>query len=537
MSVFTFPVLTPIDISRDNERMRSQLIELGYDVPVRKYLFEPAELSKSTQAQPENVPEPSQHQNTLATGFATVTARKSRHSISDNLQLTLAGLTDAERSSSARKRKRVEHLHSKVEQDVGQSRNIRRHSRDLMPPPLPRTKPAHLLPTFEMSRNNRPEILQTQSVHSSEQQIRHPWQPSSAQRQFEQRDSSTAPYKYAMSQRQEQAHVDTSSGLQRQPQAFHQDIEPQKHFGHSGYVPQTRLDVNGYDAVSLAQLSLRSPDEDDFRPSQTLVGDRSDASRSRQPFPRQHWNWGNGLSEQQLDYYGLSPARYVDQRDEWMHRPAGSHVQSSMSAQAPQAIPQGQHTIASSPFFKRGQPDFRPNTMQRSQARNQAHVMAYDSGRGTWSETTAIPQNLAEFRGLNRTSYFDPPHRPVDHDTFYQRPQYHYGMAAHDQHSTMVPKTPRNPQGLLRRPDRPPSVVHRSPAKPEPRSYNKRITLPPSTSLSMPMAATQDEVLSQIRGVRGVSSHRHIPRYQPAAPNSNVARTLFSSGPRQSVRR
>jgi hypothetical protein len=101
----------------------------------------------------------------------------------------------------------------------------------------------------------------------------------------------------------------------------------------------------------------------------------------------------------------------------------------------------------------------------------------------------------------------------------------------------MIPQTPRNSPGLLRRPDRPPSAVHRSPVKPEPRSYNRRITLPPSTGPSMPMATTQDEVLSQIRGVRGVSSHRHIPGYQLAAPNHNVARTLFASGPRQSVRR
>ena len=506
------------DISRDNERMRSQLMELGYDVPVRKYLFEPAGQSNSTPAQTENVPK---HQNTPVAGLATV-----------------ADPNEAQQSSSARKRKRDEHLHSKLAQDIGHSRSLRCLSRDLMPPPLPRTKPTHLLPASESSRDNRAETLQAQSLHSSGQQIRRPRQPPSTQRQFGQHDNSNMAYGYAMSQQPVQAQLDTSPGLQRQPQAFDQHIEPQKHFGRSGYVPHTRLDVNDHDVVSLSQLSLRSYDEDDTRIHRRPIGDHNYASQSIQPFPSEYQNRATHLSEQQREYYGLSPSRSVDQRQGLIHREVRSRVQSAMFAPPPQATPHGQHTLASSPFFERDQPAFRPDTMQRSPARrNQAQLMAFDPAQGALSGTTAIPRSLIESHGMNRSSYVDPPRRPGDHPTLYQRPQYQHDMATQRQHSNMIPQTPRNSHGLLMRPDRPPPVAHRSPVESESRNYNKRITLPPSRGPPMPMATMQDETLSQVRGVRGVSSHRHIPGYQQASPHHNVARTLFSSGPRQSVRR
>ena len=65
--------------------MRSQLIELGYDVPVRNYLFEPAELSKSTQSQPEVMPQPSQYHTAHTTGLAAIPERECYHSICDKL--------------------------------------------------------------------------------------------------------------------------------------------------------------------------------------------------------------------------------------------------------------------------------------------------------------------------------------------------------------------------------------------------------------------------------------------------------------------
>ena len=332
--------------------------------------------------------------------------------------------------------------------------------------------------------------------------------------------------------------VDTSSELERQPQAFYEQIESQKHNRRSGYVPQTRLDVNGYGTVSLVQLSLQSHDDDKSRVHQRSTSDHSYASRLRQSFPSEHGNLDSGIAEQLREYYGLSPSTYVDQRHEYMHRPVGPGLQSPTSAQAPHTILQDQRAIASSPFFQRAPPAFRPDATQRPPTRmNQAKMMAYDLGRGISIANTATPQNFIESRGLTQSPVIDPSHRPGDHQALYDRPQYHAGVPTHGQYTTKMPQTPRNSQGLLRRPDRPPSVVHRSPVKSESRKYNGRITLPPLIGPSLPMAATQDEALSQIRGVRGVSSHRHIPGYQPAASNYNVARTLFPAGPRQSVRR
>lgn len=409
-----------------------------------------------------------------------------------------------------------------------------------MPPPLPRTKPSRPLPTFGSSLDSRPRIPQAQSLHSSQQQNPRLWQPPLVQKQSEQHDSSIAPYGYAISQQQGKVRVDTSSGLQRHPQGFQHHIESRNHFGHPGHAAQTRLDFNGYDTVSLAQLSIQSPDESDFRLSQRPTGDYSYTPQSRQQIPSQHPNSENGLSEQQREYYGLSPSGYIDQRPETMQRPAESCMQSAMSANTPQAILQDRNAIASSPFFKRGPPTFRPDIMQRPPARrSHAHLTAYDDGRATYPANASLSPNFAESRGSNRRSFLHQSHGPGNHQALYQHqyPQYRARATNHDQYRTMIPQTPRNSPGLLRRPDRPPSAVHRSPVKPESRSYNRRITLPPSTGPSMPMATTQDEVLSQIRGVRGVSSHRHIPGYQLAAPNHNVARTLFASGPRQSVRR
>ena len=40
-----------VNVSRDHERMRGQLIEFGVDVPIRSYLFEAGESSKSDQKQ------------------------------------------------------------------------------------------------------------------------------------------------------------------------------------------------------------------------------------------------------------------------------------------------------------------------------------------------------------------------------------------------------------------------------------------------------------------------------------------------------
>lgn len=41
---------------RDNERMRGQLIELGFDVPVRRYLFNSGEDTQSSQKHSDAIP-------------------------------------------------------------------------------------------------------------------------------------------------------------------------------------------------------------------------------------------------------------------------------------------------------------------------------------------------------------------------------------------------------------------------------------------------------------------------------------------------
>jgi hypothetical protein len=342
---------------------------------------------------------------------------------------------------------------------------------------------------------------------------------------------------YGYLPRERQSQLDTSIGRQYPPLASHQYSEPQNYLDHSGYTHQPTAQIHHYDPVSLAQLSLQSSSQDDL-----LAGDQAyDQAASNYRFASNSTPASHNLYRPP---HNMLAHHVYDHRNNTQPNPVGqffssdhemvSRIQNPMDLGASQPNFQQQLDATSSPFFKRGVNAIRPDTVQRPPARGNDALTQFpggDGGRSIQAASRAVPQTFDQSQDASR-SY---------HMNHYQ-PAYHHRQTysrrnGGPQQGAAVPQTPRNSQGLFQRTDHPARSSYPSPTRAEPPNYGRRITLPPSTGPSMLMPASQDEAISQIRGVRGASSHRNIPGYHLQAPSYNVARQLFSAGPRQSLHR
>jgi hypothetical protein len=342
-------------------------------------------------------------------------------------------------------------------------------------------------------------------------------------------------YRYLPRERQSQ--LDTSIGRQYPPLASHQYSEPQNYLDHSGYTHQPTAQIHHYDPVSLAQLSLQSSSQDDL-----LAGDQAyDQAASNYRFASKSTRASHNLYRPP---HNMLAHHVYDHRDNTQPNPVGqffssdhrmvSKMQNPMDLGASQSNFQKQLDATSSPFFKRGVNAIRPDTVQRPPARGNDALTQFPGGDGRRSiqaASRAVSQTFVQCQDASRSYHMN------DYQPAYPHRQIYSRRSGGRQQSTAVPQTQRNPQGLFQRPDRPAHSSYHSPTRAEPLNYGRRITLPPSTGLSMLMPASQDEAISQIRGVRGASSYGNIPGYQPLTPSYNVGRQLFSTGPRQSLRR
>ena len=191
-------------------------------------------------------------------------------------------------------------------------------------------------------------------------------------------------------------------------------------------------------------------------------------------------------------------------------------VQDSSRAPAPSAA---------SPFFRHGATELRPSPLKRvplKKNHNQPH-------HGTPSVS----------RSLNGLSFIEKPHRPVDHRPLFHSPMHYSGAAnEYEQQRLGVPQTPRNAQGLFQRQDRTQLLASHTALRPQSKMLNngvgRRVYDAPRSS----NAVRQNQNLSQIPGVRDVSSQRGSTAQQRIQPSYGAQRTFFSTaGGRRSVRR
>ena len=517
--------------------MRSQLIELGFDVPVRKYLFEPADVTKSGPplSGPADPQTESQHgvANSVSTGVRPHRKYTPYSPCLLVFQLSNVELSDHERSSSARKRKRHESFTHEVERNVGQMEGLRGNSRDLMPPPLPRA--ANTRQIFSPTGPSSSQQQESRAQLSVQLYRGGTWKQQRGEEQVEQHRDLKDDYRYSSRQRQSQPQ--TFVGRQYPPPASHQHPEPPSCLEPSGNMYEPLTQIHHYDPVSLAELSLQSSSQDEM-----LAGDQTYnrpisnyrfVSRSTPAAQNLYRPPHSMLSHHEYNYHANTqsmPPGHSVARDHGM----GSRMRHPMEMETPQPNFQQKLGVASSPYFKRGADAIRPATVRRPPARgNDALIRlpANDGQRSTPVASRPVPQTIVQSQNRGESYHM------VGYQPAYQRRQIYSGRNNGHRHSNPVPETPRNPQSLFQHPDHPAGSSHHSPTKAQPPNHGRRMTLLPSTGLSIPMSASQDEVLSQIRGVRGISSHRSIPGYPPPAPSYGAPRTLFSAGPRQSLRR
>lgn len=444
---------------------------------------------------------------------------------------------EPERSSSARKRKREDDLNTYADDHTEKLQSNRRSSRDLMPPPLPKVRPAPQAPPTNSQSIHRhsmyPQQQETQFFAGPEDRMS---QPHPSQTQLGHYESSSAPYGYDPAQQRSQRQRHPMMQYEHQGQSsLHEphNVEPERQNEQLNIHPRPGP-FQSHDPLAFSQLSLQSPGPN--RNQNRYLMEEPTPVDSRNSSPPQHV-FSRHLQEQMvLERQPVYPTEPLFGPNYPSSQPSrNSHMHNSQTINAGPAISNSQGTYGASPFFKRAYHDMRPEAMQRPPTRGN-DVQMYSAAHNGSDRFPAV-------RPVGPRREVDS-HRPSGSfpDTGYgsfarqQGYQARQTTASNGQSYMTFPQTPRNSQGFLRRPDRRPPPAHQSPPGVEPSLYNKRITLPPSANQNM-LAQTRDRALSYIPGVRGVSSRSNFPPYQPQASAYDSSRPLFSASGRRSVQR
>ncbi|KAK5127574.1 hypothetical protein LTR85_006914 [Meristemomyces frigidus] len=511
------------EMARDIEVMRSQLSQLGYEVSERSYTFEPDKISKPRVAAPDRR-DADQHPGKSFSSSST--AVPGEH---DN-------------SSSSRKRKLAEYA-ADVPQNNGYELRPRRSSRDLMPPPLPKLK----APQREALHVVQPMTSQDMRRPPSSRQSAHAFQdPSQRPQQLEYRDSHyTSSEQEALPFRASRSHAAPSPDNNKGGSAYHDASNERRRAQASAW------NRNAHPVQPLAQLSIGSPQR------QQAPFHRSLKSRSAIPQPIQHtsrrpgsrvteYDVDYGTVAQQQDYQARQPlqplsASYLNHQVAVPSRSRNAHATPS-----PQRQSQPPAASVVSPFFKRGATSWPPPTTQCPPTRGsyvQPHYASLSretaTGYSRAPSQLEPPDDYSQQPSLNGLSFIERPHRPVDHQPLYQSPSQRPVAGGRLSRASRIPQTPRNSQGLFQRPDRAPFPTATTYALSRPQSIanSGRISFQPNQQPTS-LARNQEQALSQIRGVRGLSSQGARPRNYDSGPLYDPIRTLYSSaGGRRSVRR
>lgn len=458
------------------------------------------------------------------------------------MKLTIADAMEAESSSSARKRKRDEYADNGFERSRLQQQEHRGSSRHLMPPPLPKPKlPQRGLPPYAEPLSGRaawPAPASRQCVEVYEDRT---WREAPAET-FVPRHDVRRDATYTNSRPQEQKNLPIRPSPTRHDlsQDFlqHRTLESSRSRRDDATRQSAAQSV--YDAQSFAQLSLQSPKGSRHEYSGLARGQesveygyhtlRNDGSRPLM----YHSPTYRDIEKQQGDE-GRPQHRPFAESKQHYYGTAALGARDSHPSSVPQEAFDAPAASVTSPFFKQGSAAYRPPTMQRPAMRG-----TFDTGTGFQlaSSNSRASQAFGGPKSLNGLPFIEKPRRPHDRRALYQSTTYRQDTLNESQEPLAAPQTPRNSQGLFQRPDRPPPPASYATSRPQLNTYRDRVTIPPTTGPQMPMAANQDEALSQIRGVRGVSSQASFQNFQRAAPSYGAPRPLVSSaGGRRSVRR
>ena len=458
-------------------------------------------------------------------------------------------MLDDEGSSSARKRKRDDDPGENQSRTRPQPR--RTSSRDLMPPPLPISRiteqRSSLSKPQPASRSTRPALESRQSIRVYEG---HAWKPEQSQHVVQQptrqrplpgRNTSEMP----QNERIEASFTPLNESYDRE----HSIARPDMQVAQEAMVfQQDPMNNTAQGVEGLSRLSLQSPGRQQKTHYEAVRDPRnpsaqSDVMRRRHaPQLAPHTAAAGQVEQPQVDrsraYVRGLPKSYETHQTSLFTIP-----QARYATPSPQRATLRPDAPVSSPFFGRAGTALHP-VMQRPPAREiytrTQYATSHDVGRADYTDAQ-VNRNLARARGEPQRPHALPrlgrQAHSINHRPPRQVPGYKADHSGQRNEPFAVPQTPRNSQGLFQRPDRlrPPSSYAMS--RPRSDMYTGRVTLPPTSGPPTYMAGRQDTALSQIPGVRGLSSQRGMPEYHHPAAGYNAPRILFSSAGAPSGRR
>lgn len=430
---------------------------------------------------------------------------------------------DYDHSSSSRKRKRSDYADGVMQQEVFPSQKARRSSHDLMPPPVVMPNPSQRLHRHQLAPQrpvqHRVEIYEDDNWKEPRH---HPLQGDHyAEPQQSQRPSiehQSLPFRPSPGR-------NLHTGGQ-QPQSLNQDLGVDR---TSQYLPGPGLAAPQHPTEPLSQLSLHSPRRSNryIRPATDHYAGQDDDQHLtrweavRHPeYDRSHTNTAQQSNDQCRQPLQQFSASYLNQRQPNPSR--AGYLQATPPRQR-QNPPAG--ASVTSPFFRQGAAIARLPPDQRSLSRSTA-VREPPNHRRNARE--AIPQY-----SLNGPPPFERLTGVVNNRQSYQSPE-----GSLFNRGSMIPQTPRNSQGLFRRPDLPaPAPTSYAPSRPASHAYQGRVSLPPTQRTGASLRS-QEQQLSRITGVRGVNSTAMPPSKHMSGPVYDTSRQLLSAaGGRRSVRR
>ncbi|KAK1068290.1 hypothetical protein LTR74_005788 [Friedmanniomyces endolithicus] len=486
MSRLGFPNARPVpsaDSASDIALMRSQLLQLGYDVPKRSYAF------GSNNAAQSSVP--------AANGRPS----KQGHNVS----------AAHNTSSSTRKRKLMEYTPDLPEHITTHMPRPRGESRELMPPPLPR--PRQRTERTAAAPVARPHAVVKPFNHAHDEQT---WQREAAGRRDE--DES-----YPPSRLNAQAlpfGPSRSNSMHQQHPHHHNAPYP------LGFAPSRQWQHDVDDGHH------NPPEQSAYRGREGLLTIPSNHPATRDT----HHNAGYGFVAHRSERPAQSPQppHSANQIDQELSTGLGNRL--GINSPAKHAVLPV--TSVDSPFFRRGAAFGFPAECLPIEVRHmQSQYRIQDDANRTHPShdyAQAYPQRPSP----NGSTFADRLRQTVNHQAPYQMRPYQAATGLAYSGDRDVPQTPRNSQGLFQRLDLPQLPASYAHSMWQSNAHRGRVSLPPSPQIFGPAKGSQEKALSQIRGVKGVSSAGVRTGPNQSGPLYDAPRTLFSSaGGRRSVRR
>lgn len=431
---------------------------------------------------------------------------------------------EQEQTLSARKRKLSELADGHDYHDPPLSRTTQRtSSRDLMPPPLPKSKLSRQL---ESPLNVRSHAVGSLSQNPSQQSVR-----TRQENNFELPHQSTVVHPHGSYQ---SLPFRPSPSRMRQLVGQSEELDTAQDFLHGNQLTPRRVQDSHVNHLaprlpSASPAAHRLP----FAMPEAFRTEPSDSRmrlRQNPGFGTTHHGEAYPNDHLQPDSRSREPLRVFTSSQ--LNRLSQRNVDDSHRTPRSQAGVRHSGASVTSPFFREdGTPDLQ---QERSPATHSIvhpsfaeQSRDYRDGFGPTSTPTRVSQPT-----LNGLSFISYPHRPSDHQPLYSSPSHHGDMSHHNR-ERLAPSS-RDPQGLFQRPQFSSSSAHsRTRERPYLTDPRSRISFAPSQARQV----SQERVLSNIRGVRGVNSQGTHGSFSRTRPMDPMGHCLPQSGSRRPVYR